>query len=316
MASHFNTIWNNNWHLITPVALLSLFFLYILIPGNIEKDPNTNEITELATEKARLEGELNNLQNLEQNSYCSGGQLVVPTGQENAFLPPNNEATLAQKLEKSVVLVLVFSSGDEGMGLGSGFFISPSQVVTNGHVISEKKVRPKAVFVLNKHIGIQEVRIETLDFDNDNEGDFAVLSLTENIGTPLPLANFKDPSRSKLSSVYAAGFPGDVIQSDEEYRKLMEADEFSMPDLVITDGTISSHQNVFGAASAFVHTAMISQGNSGGPLVNECGQVMGVNTFVLSTDTGVRNFSLTSIELSKHLRKNGLSPRLAPKECK
>ena len=24
MASHFNTIWNNNWHLITPVALLSL----------------------------------------------------------------------------------------------------------------------------------------------------------------------------------------------------------------------------------------------------------------------------------------------------
>ena len=44
MASHFNTIWNNNCHLITPVALLSLFFLYILIPGNIEKDPNTNEI--------------------------------------------------------------------------------------------------------------------------------------------------------------------------------------------------------------------------------------------------------------------------------
>ena len=315
MASRFNTIWNNNWHLMTPVALLSLLFLYILIPGNIENDPNPLEIKKLVTEKARLESELSNLQNLEQNSYCSGGQLVVPTGQENSFLPPNNEATLAQNLEKSVVLVLVFSSGDEGMGLGSGFFISPSQVVTNGHVISEKKVRPEAVFVLNKHIGIQEVRIDTFDFDNDFAGDFAVLSLAENIGQALPLANINDPSQSKLSSVFAAGFPGNVIESDAEFRKLMETEEFSMPDLVITDGTISSHQNVFGEASAFVHTALISQGNSGGPLVNTCGQVMGVNTFTLSDDGSVRNFSLTALELMKHLRKNGLSPRLAPKEC-
>ena len=94
-----------------------------------------------------------------------------------------------------------------------------------------------------------------------------------------------------------------MIESDAEFRKLMETDEFTMPDLVITDGTISSHQNIFGAASTFIHTALISQGNSGGPLVNKCGQVMGVNTFMLNTDGTVRNFSLTALELVKHLRK-------------
>ena len=316
MASRFNHIWNTNWHLMTPVVILILLFLYILIPGNIENNPSPLEIEKLVGEKERLESKLSNLQNLDQNSYCSGGQLVVPTGQENSFLPPRNEITLVQSLEKSVVLVLVFGSGDKGMGLGSGFFISPSQVVTNGHVISEQKARPEAVFVLNKHIGVQPVRIDTFDFDNDFEGDFAVLSLNENVGQPLPLANITNPADAKLSSVFAAGFPGNVIESDAEFRKLMETDEFSMPDLVITDGTISSHQNIFGAASTFIHTALMSKGNSGGPLVNKCGQVMGVNTFMLNTDVTVRNFSLTALELVKHLRKNGLSPRLAPKECK
>ena len=96
----------------------------------------------------------------------------------------------------------------------------------------------------------------------------------------------------------------------------MNADEFSVPDLVVTDGTISSQQKVFGAVSAFVHTAQMSPGNSGGPLVNSCGHVMGLNTFILSNEGSVRNFSLTSSEISKFLRENRLSPRLAAKECK
>lgn len=315
MISTWHRVWSANWHLIVPSIMLGFLFLYLLFPGSIVKDANPYELETLAGEKAFLKGKLDNLEKLEQNSYCTGGELVLPTGDLNALLPPESNKSLSQRLEKSVVLVLVVNQDNEGIGIGSGFFISPSQIVTNGHVISDEKTRPKSIFILNKHIGIHEVMIDSLDFDGDFAGDFAVLSLTQNIGYALPLANITDPSDSKLDSVFAAGFPADVIESDPEFLKLMETDEFSMPDLVITDGTISSHQNVFGAASTFVHTAQISEGNSGGPLVNNCGQVMGVNTFILSSESGVRNFSLTASELSKHLKQNGLSARLAPKEC-
>ena len=314
-VSTWHKTWNTNWHLILPSIMLVSLFLYLLFPGSIVKDANPYELETLASERAFLKVKLNNLESLEQNSYCTGGELVLPTGDLNALLPPENAESLSQRLEKSVVLVLVANEEKEGVGLGSGFFISPSQIVTNGHVISDEKNRPKSIFVSNKHIGIHEVMIDSLDFDGDFEGDFAVLSLKQNVGYALPLANIADPSKSKLDFVYAAGFPPDVIESDAEFLKLMETDEFSMPDLVITDGTISSHQNVFGAASTFVHTAQISEGNSGGPLVNKCGQVMGVNTFILTSESGVRNFSLTASELSKHLRQNGLSARIAPKEC-
>ena len=51
MASRFNHIWNNNWHLMTPVVILILLFLYILIPGNIENNPSPNEIESLLEKK-------------------------------------------------------------------------------------------------------------------------------------------------------------------------------------------------------------------------------------------------------------------------
>ena len=91
MASRVNHIWNTNWHLMTPVVILILLFLYILIPGNVENNLSPLEIEKLVGEKERLENKLGNLQNLDQNSYCSGGQLVVPTGQENSFLPPETK---------------------------------------------------------------------------------------------------------------------------------------------------------------------------------------------------------------------------------
>ena len=71
-----------------------------------------------------------------------------------------------------------------------------------------KNDQPEAVFVLNKHIGVQPVRIDTFDFDNDFEGDFAVLSFNENIGQPLPLANINDPADVKSFLLYLPqGFP-------------------------------------------------------------------------------------------------------------
>jgi len=128
--------------------------------------------------------------------------------------------------------------------------------------------------------------------------------------------NVQSPGEYKLDKVFAAGFPGSVIESDEDFINLIQTDEFSVPDLVITDGTVSSHQKVFGEVLAFVHTAQISGGNSGGPLVNQCGHVMGMNTFIKPSNDGVRNFSLVSSELLRFLSRSMVVPRVSARECK
>lgn len=306
---------SNNWQFLIPSVLLTGLFLYLLVPDSVLRQADTQQIANLASRKAMLETELTALLDLNENAVCIEDQLVIPMDNDNSLLPPTKINGLVDKLERSVVLVLADFGGEQGIGMGSGFFISPSQIVTNGHVVANNKLLPKTILVTNKFIGLHSVKVDSLRFDDDYSEDFAVISIAENIGYPLSLANTNEPGQAKLTEVFAAGFPSDVIESDENFLKLMNTEEFSVPDLVVTDGTISSQQKVFGAVSAFVHTAQMSPGNSGGPLVNSCGHVMGLNTFILSNEGNVRNFSLTSSEISKFLRENRLSPRLAAKEC-
>ena len=63
-----------------------------------------------------------------------------------------------------------------------------------------------------------------------------------------------------------------VIQTDTNF----------FPDLTITRGTISSEQKIKGGFEAFYHTAKIARGNSGGPLTDKCGDVLGINTWGLN----------------------------------
>ena len=64
-----------------------------------------------------------------------------------------------------------------------------------------------------------------------------------------------------------------------------------------------------------MHTAQISQGNSGGPLVNKCGEVLGINTFLVAQDDDVRNFSITAGELQNFLRQSGVQPVVSSGKC-
>jgi S1-C subfamily serine protease len=52
------------------------------------------------------------------------------------------------------------------------------------------------------------------------------------------------------------------------------------PELVLTRGAITSIQQLPTGPTVIPHSADISAGNSGGPLVDNCGRVVGINTFV------------------------------------
>ena len=302
--------WQQSWFFLVPVILLVSFVVYILLPGVRISHQDSEKLFQLREEKEILNNTLKDLTLKLEASVCMGEELVVPSGSVDDLMPPQNASEVVAKLEKSVVLILSEN------GLGSGFFVTPSKIVTNGHVVQDSATKRSEVFVVNENIGVHRAKVSDIQFSGDYAEDFALLSIDEQVGIPLTLVNVQSPGDYKLDKVFAAGFPGSVIESDEDFINLLQTDEFSVPDLVITDGTVSSHQKVFGEVLAFVHTAQISGGNSGGPLVNQCGHVMGMNTFIKPSTDGVRNFSLVSSELLRFLSRSMVVPRVSARECK
>ena len=79
------------------------------------------------------------------------------------------------------------------------------------------------------------------------------------------------------------------------------------PALILTDGRINAIQDSPAGLKIMPHSAAISGGNSGGPLVDACGRVVGVNTFI-TTDreqTAHVNYAQKVDPVIAFVRNNG-----------
>lgn len=108
--------------------------------------------------------------------------------------------------------------------------------------------------------------------------DIAVLRLNTPVDQRVPLV-LTEPSDDMVgSSIYCIGFPG---LSDNA---LIDATSQSgLNDMTVTGGTISRLLTSSGSGVRRIQTdAVIQHGNSGGPMVNEKGEVLGVNSWTVS----------------------------------
>lgn len=207
-------------------------------------------------------------------------------------------ASLAQALEQATVLV-VSAGGDSG----SGFFVAPNYVVTNHHVVGRAAPGSEAL-VLSKHLktGYIGTVVATSQTGRGTDADYAVIKVEDAPAgsvRPLPLA--AEPAA--LSEVIAAGYPAIAIAQDRNLRRLAAGDLKAAPEVVLTKGTVSAVQNKEGNTPMVLHSADISAGNSGGPLIDSCGRVVGINTYIVtSRQTTKANYALGSSWLAAFLR--------------
>jgi serine protease Do len=231
-----------------------------------------------------------------------GGQLVPAAA--SADLPKGDgkatkmtPAALAQALEQATVLV-VSAGGDSG----SGFFIAPNYVVTNHHVVGRGGPGTEAL-VLSKHLktGYIGTVVATSQPGQTSQADFAVIQVDVPAGSVRPLPVAAEPAA--LSDVVAAGYPAIAIAQDRNLRRLAAGDLKASPEVVLTKGTVSAVQNKERNTPMVLHSADISAGNSGGPLIDACGRLVGINTYIVtSRQTTKANYALGSSWLAAFLR--------------
>lgn len=115
--------------------------------------------------------------------------------------------------------------------------------------------------------------------------DYAVLRAGEapegRVALPL-LADDADVAVG--DSVYALGYPGSSDETEEgSYGSSLVAD---VDDVTVTSGVVSrfSEGSSLGNTRLIQHDAQINHGNSGGPLIDESGAVIGINTYGIGGD--------------------------------
>ena len=121
--------------------------------------------------------------------------------------------------------------------------------------------------------------------------DIAILKME---GTNLPTVKLGDDTKLKTGDrVYAMGYPAVATVTDV----LNIAQAIQEPTL--TQGIISARKEMAGGWSILQTDASIHGGNSGGPLFNDDGEVIGVNTFgMLDADSGAAISGVNLIPIS------------------
>ena len=301
-AASVGPVWNR-WLLPAALAIAAAFLALGLLLGarGIERQfaarPNTvhvgnadavrDAVARRQAENAALQAEIEAARRALAGNVCLADAAKVPstvppeTPITPAMRPPAPpggapfQVTLVELLRQATVLVLV--PKENGLSLGTGFFTAPNQVVTNRHVV--EAAGPDGIVVVNEKLG-RPMRASILAETPDSEiyhPDVAVLQVPDAPAIQ-PLSFTR--TIGQLDTVVAAGFPGVLMSADDSFSRLLQGDLAAMPSVILTDGRINAVQTASTGMPILPHSAQIAPGNSGGPLVDACGRVVGINTFV------------------------------------
>ena len=169
-----------------------------------------------------------------------------------SIIPATAIGFIAEEVYESIFVI------QSGNSLGSGFAMGANCVVTNAHVIDNKNkvtIRtysgdqlPATVVGMDQNLDIAVLRVENVTF------------------RPLQIADLE--TQRIGDDVYAIGAPKSMAYT-------------------LTKGVLSAKERMVGSYSYIQTDAAINEGNSGGPLLNDLGEVLGMNTMKMVDSEGL-----------------------------
>ncbi|MDG0964804.1 MAG: trypsin-like peptidase domain-containing protein [Opitutales bacterium] len=214
----------------------------------------------------------------EENQQVSGTEANLYQQSPRASVLPLG--TLVERLGESVVMIRT------PVGLGSGFIVHPDgYVVTNDHVVAGERIISITQFRKGKNELIKENYDNVRIVATGGNIDLALLKIEGQSGRKtfptVPLGNSNDLKQGER--VFAIGSPLGLERS-------------------VSEGIVSLRNRIIQSRLHVQTTAEISPGNSGGPLFNYRGQVVGVNNMkVVSSGAEGLGFSIPVRQLKTFL---------------
>lgn len=202
-------------------------------------------------------------------------RLTVAEAQGAALTPPEIYARVSPAV---VTVVADMVSGGSSVGTGV-IFTRDGYMLTNYHVVQGGY----ACMV----IAADNTRYEALYVAGDRASDLAVLKI---MGDDLPVADIGNSAQLEVGdAVYAIGSPlGTELRG------------------TFTNGIVSAvdrEVDVDGRSMILIQTnTALNSGNSGGPLINQYGQVVGINTIKMMSDYSTvegLGFAIPSLRVRK-----------------
>lgn len=296
-----------------------LLLLHIVLPARADA----------AAERALLEARLAALETVLAGDVCAdpdGARAVLARTPEGSGTAPASRTQqnptaastpaaalprdqLAARLKRSVVMVLTPKDS------GSGFFVTPDTLVTNAHVVAQAGA--DEVLLIGAAVkGVMKATVIARATGRTPQSrDYALLRIAAPIaGAALPLS----PSVTELDPVIAAGFPGLLVENDIHFQKLLQGTPTGLPEMILSQGSVMAVQNRSSGLPTIAHSAAISGGNSGGPLIDSCGRAIGINSFIrVSVDQASNaGYALAIEDVIRFLKEQGLSPEIRDGGCR
>ncbi len=195
------------------------------------------------------------------------------------------------------VVVIAFEDGEvSDFGHGSGFAVSPNRIITNAHVVALAAQYPDNVVIgVVPSEGARSYRARLIAADPAR--DLALIEIEGATVPPIPLFG---GALDDGAPVAALGYPGNVDMATAR-----SAEDYIRPLPPTRSVGIFSNVRPINGITTLLHTANIARGHSGGPLLDQCGRVLGVNTLITRNEEGdsAFAFAVANRELVAFLRQ-------------
>ena len=203
---------------------------------------------------------------------CCGKTFKIETKKNDEVVPKINKLSIIEKMFKEVVSIQALV--DTTIKVGTAFFISSKYALTNAHILFDENNESKAGEVVGKNYeGNKTYHFEIVAYDL--KLDIALLESKD--VSAFNFANFSQ-SLTNGEAVYAIG------NSKGE-------------GLCIVDGLVSDKSRVIDGVNYIMCSAIVTNGNSGGPLFNERGFVIGMITMSTPDEVSM-NYALPVKEMT------------------